>query len=632
MADFSRYSNYKNNAGVSSVVFGANSVVLEVELNEMQEIQKHLINSIIKNVIGNGITDITKLVYENGSLKILTGCGIIADGYYINCNGLSIAITSGTAYLQVWEEIVDNQATLKECGNQQSTTNVENWFRDIRSEAITTKRKVVKYTLATSQNSNRINIPIAKISNGIMARLINEVNLNKLYNKVDSMDEYDMRDVYGVEVDFENYKITRLASAVGKNGGTDFDSIRAFDRRRCLVTEIDGNILAYLDGANYPDYYNPNTGLTTRTVTATNGASVASGSRVNIMVRQNKFYYKVVPVKIDKMDNYDESKGYHIRKVRYYISDTYKPGFKVHPAFIKTQKSGAKLEFNEIYIGAYKSVAYDGNVGLANDTTYEDTAEDLDFSTGGLTSIAGKVPVSGLYYNMTMTNIRRLLTNMDENGFWRMKDVTVMSMDILLFLIEYATLNAQQVLGRGYVDIIDKDNRFNWANTTGSTASLGNKSSVPLSNNGLHSISYRGEEDIYGGLLEFIEGYIADTPKSKWTNTLHPFGSYPVYDNVNFYQDLGLYGFINTFGYNYDHDWMFIPSQAISDESLSRTGDVIRSVGAYDGSGYVLAYGGNWSSGNSAGMCNLRLVWDTKGVDYGSRIVYFPYKLGKSIE
>jgi hypothetical protein len=630
MVDFSKYTNYKDNAGISSVVFGANSTVLEVELNEMQEIQKHMMHNIIKNIIGNGITDINKLIYEDGNIKLLDGCGIIAEGYYINCSNVRHPITNGVAYLQVWEATIDHNAKLNINGHIDNTESVSNWFIDRRASSETSRRRVIRYKISQSQDDSKINIPIAKVSNGLMTKLIKEVNLGKLYDRVDTIDTYDMRDVYGVEVDFETGMITRLANSIGKVGGSDFDDVRAFDRHRCLITETDGNVLSYINNDAYPHYYNQNTGLTTAAATALNGASVPSGSRVNIMVEQNKFYYKVVPVKIDKMDNYDESKGYHIRKVRYYISDTYKPGFKVHPAFIKTQKSGAKLEFDKIYIGAYKSVAYNAD-GLVNDQVYEDDGAELDLSSSGLTSVVGKVPVSGLYYDMTMANIRRLLTNMDENGFWRMKDITVMSMDILLFIIEYATLNAQSVLGRGYVDAIDKDNRFNWANITGSTASLGNKSSTPGSNNGLASISYRGEEDIYGGLLEFIEGYRADTPRSKWTNTLHPFGSYPTYDNVNFHQDLGLYGFINAFGYNYDHDWMFIPSEAVEDASLSRANDVIRSVGTYDGNGYVLAYGGNWSSGNSAGICNLRLVWDTKGVDYGSRIVYFPYKIGKSI-
>lgn len=632
MANFDRYTNYKDNAGVSSVVFGANSTVLEVELNEMQEIQNNAIRDILKNIIGNGITDISKLVYKDGNIEFLDSCGMVADGYYINCSGEKYAINNGTVYMQVWEEVANYNSALSVNGNVNNPNIVANWIKDDRAENETTRRIVVKHRLANSINTGiAINIPIAKISNGIMNVLIKEVNLGKLYNKVDMMDAYDDRDVYGVEVDFETGTITRLAGAVGKSGGTDFDGIRAFDRHRCYVAEREGALLGYINesnGTQTPSYYNFATGLTATAYTAKDGTQIAKGERVNVMVEQNKFYYKVVPVKIDGIYAGEEStKGYHIRRARYYISDTYKPGFKVHPAFIKTSKDGVTFEFDKIYIGAYKSVAYDTN-GLANDTTYEDNSENLDYASGGLTSFSGMVPVSGLYHNLSLSGIRKLLTNMDEDGYWRAKDITVMSMDILLFLIEYATFDAQSVLGKGYVNIIG-DNRFNLANVTGATNFLASKSSSPLANNGQHSISYRGEEDIYGGLFELIEGYRVDAI-SKWSNKLYPDGTYPTFDNVNFYQDMGMSGFISAFGYNYDHDWMFIPTRADGD-SMVPVGDMVSTNGTYDGDGYVLAYGGNHYSGDSAGICNLKLVWDSSSVDCGCRIVYFPYKTAKNL-
>ncbi len=42
------------------------------------------------------------------------------------------------------------------------------------------------------------------------------------------------------------------------------------------------------------------------------------------MVEQPKFYYKVVPMVLEK-----GVKGMKIRKARYYVSDTLKPGFPV---------------------------------------------------------------------------------------------------------------------------------------------------------------------------------------------------------------------------------------------------------------------------------------------------------------
>ena len=54
----------------------------------------------------------------------------------------------------------------------------------------------------------------------------------------------------------------------------------------------------------------------------------AAGTIVQVMVEQPKFYYKVVPLKIEK-----RRKGGITRKVRYYVSDTPKAGFKLHQKF-----------------------------------------------------------------------------------------------------------------------------------------------------------------------------------------------------------------------------------------------------------------------------------------------------------
>ena len=67
-SDFTKYTNYLNNAGVTGVVFGADSPILEVELNEMQEIQKDEIINILKNIILDGKRNgILNFVFEDGT-------------------------------------------------------------------------------------------------------------------------------------------------------------------------------------------------------------------------------------------------------------------------------------------------------------------------------------------------------------------------------------------------------------------------------------------------------------------------------------------------------------------------------------------------------------------------------------
>lgn len=183
MASFDKYTNYKNNAGVSGVVFGADKTVLEVELNEMQEIEKFGLRNMLAKIVGDGITDRSKLTYDNGAVKIASGCGLLVNGILVNCSGLSLTMSSGIAYLQVWEETVSYSDTLKKDGNQQDTDTVTNWAKDDRSDVETSRRKVVKYTLATSQKSDANNIAIASVASGVMTKLVNEVNLTNLTNK-----------------------------------------------------------------------------------------------------------------------------------------------------------------------------------------------------------------------------------------------------------------------------------------------------------------------------------------------------------------------------------------------------------------------------------------------------------------
>ena len=56
---------------------------------------------------------------------------------------------------------------------------------------------------------------------------------------------------YGVEVDFENKKFTRLAGAVNRSAGSGFDGINAFGgRKRCNLTN-DGRVAAYYGEAGF---------------------------------------------------------------------------------------------------------------------------------------------------------------------------------------------------------------------------------------------------------------------------------------------------------------------------------------------------------------------------------------------
>ena len=100
-SNFDKYTDYKPNAGVSTVVFGKNKPVLESEMNELQEITKHSFERIINAFIEDGMSKEGKITYSKGVLTI-SPCTVSCKGIIIKNTGLSVPLNNGqTAYLKV---------------------------------------------------------------------------------------------------------------------------------------------------------------------------------------------------------------------------------------------------------------------------------------------------------------------------------------------------------------------------------------------------------------------------------------------------------------------------------------------------------------------------------------------------
>lgn len=611
MASFDKYTNYKNNAGVSGVVFGADKTVLEVELNEMQEIEKFGLRNMLAKIVGDGITDRSKLTYNGSSVNIASGCGLLVNGILVNCSGLSLAMTSGTAYLQVWEETVSYSDTLKEEGNQQDSDTVANWAKDNRSDVETSKRKVVKYTLATSQKSGANNIAIASVAGGVMTKLVNEVNLTNLTSRVDDVQTYigyTDPEIYGVEVDFKNNKFTRLANAIGKSGGTDFDDITPWDRKRCNVTDA-GVVVAYFGDAGYTE-----TGKLTQAI-AIGENTYSVGTRVQTMVEQNKFYYRMVPLSLEPIA---DGIGFKVRKARYYVSATPKAGFKLYPAF---RRNG--VEVDKIYDGAFKGSIYDASAGTY--CTDDSVTADFAVTTGDkLASIANAKPASGITNNLTRANCRKLAANVGTG--WQQGDFLIDNMTTLLFMVEYAKLDAQSIIGRGRVDVTD-DGTTSMTVNTGGTSTLGNGTGSATGTNGQVSVTYRGKEDPFGNIWEFSDGANIE---AKGKNILY-YADHGFADDTGAspYQSTGFTltktsGYISAFGWSEDCDFLFLPAEATGDSSKP-VGDYTLVNPTYSG-WFIALLGGAWNGSSYCGLCYwfLNFASSSRDRNFGSRLVYIP--------
>lgn len=625
MGKFDKYTNYKENAGVSSVVFGADNPVLEVEMNEVQEIQKSMLRKTIKNLLGDGITDNKSISYEDGTLKIASGCALVVDGYMVQCNGLSIAVESGTVYLQVWEETASYTDTLKAEGNQQSTSTVTNFMKDSRSPIETTKRKVVKYTLATSTNSSRHNLAVAKVSNGVLTRLAREVNFSKLSDRVIDL-QVQMgtlgEGVVGLEFDLDNNTFKRVGDNEFWNAGSDYDASDIYGlRRRCNVTD-DGVIVAFYGDDAYTE-----SGALTVAV-----GDYAVGTKVQAMVVQPKFYYKRIPIRLVKqVDATYNVTGYHMTKWIDLISPEMRDGFKLHPAF----KIG-ETEIDYYFVGENDGCIEHNGVYDLLDTN----ALPVSPYTGcKFSSIAGAKPASGASVdgvnptgnkNLTRASIRRMCLN--RGADWLQEDITIASAEQMLFSIEYATMNIQNtemgsgVTGLPYVTNVN-DSVPNPVNTT-----LGNgsgKISVEYthSNGTKYTVNvpvYRGVKNPFGNIWKFIDAFLRHNIAGGFNEAYWQDGSKAHSDAIADYIASGFScatseGYVKAFGYSEECDFMYMTSLVGGNSS--------RPVGDYcyvnmTNNTYIALLGARWDCGANAGLFfwGLHSVASFRSCSFGGRL------------
>ena len=465
----------------------------------------------------------------------------------------------------------------------------------------------------TVSNSNNVSLTVDQAATATVGDI---VDLQKQISDLQAFIGYVDDHIFGVEVDFTNKKFTRLAGAVGKTGGNAFDNVHCFGgRKRCNVTDA-GKVVAY-----YGDAAFTTTGVLTQAVTIESGRNAGTypvGTKVQVMVEQPKFYYKVVPLLTDIITE-GENHGHHLRKARYYVCDKPEPGFKLHPAFIRNGK-----EHDYIYRGAFEGSLYDTSASAY----ILDDAQVADFTNDMLCSIANAKPMSGLTQNLTRANTRKLAQKRGTG--WELDYMASISATQLLMLIEYATFNLQSAIGNGAVSKTD-DGATNMAENTGATISLGNASGVVVNANGIQIVSYRGEENDWGDIWEWKDGGNIKNPTpfadGQYGNLYVADHGFADNTDASPYEDTGIHpaygeGYISAFGYNENYDWLFIPTEYKGNSSTP--------VGDYcwnKNPGWRVALlGGRWNGGSKAGAFCWYLHYDAslRFRIIGGRLVYVP--------
>lgn len=422
----------------------------------------------------------------------------------------------------------------------------------------------------------------------------------------------ETEDVLGITMDYKNKTCTRIAGAKNLTAGADFDKFSMYGgRKRCNVSD-GGTINAYYGDEGYTE----------------------DGSNGQVMVYQPKFYYLVCPLEYDRQET---GYGYHLRKANYYVSETQRAGFKLHPAFY--DKNGNEVDY--ILMSAYEGCIYDtsANAYLKNDEQVMDASKDK------FSSIAGARPASGVSQNLTRPNIEQMAKNRGEG--WHSLGIKTASMEQLLMIVEMGMMNLQTAIGQGVVNLpwtTGSDTTSSYAGATGSTASLGNGTgratktttyeggkATDYTVDGKTSICYRGVENFWGNIWKFAYGV------NIWGNGKMAGGmpyicsdfNYAEGKNTDNYEGAGFTvtkanGYISAMGYSTKYDWLFMASECLGNSSLP--------VGDYtyiteNLNGYRIApLGGSWTYGSTAGG----FYWSLgNGVGYrfriiGGRLVYVP--------
>lgn len=422
----------------------------------------------------------------------------------------------------------------------------------------------------------------------------------------------ETEDVLGITMDYKNKTCTRIAGAKNLTAGADFDKFSMYGgRKRCNVSD-GGTINAYYGDEGYTE----------------------DGSNGQVMVYQPKFYYLVCPLEYDRQET---GYGYHLRKANYYVSETQRAGFKLHPAFY--DKNGNEVDY--ILMSAYEGCIYDtsANAYLKNDEQVMDASKDK------FSSIAGTRPASGVSQNLTRPNIEQMAKNRGEG--WHSLGIKTASMEQLLMIVEMGMMNLQTAIGQGVVNLpwsTGSDTTSSYAGATGSTASLGNGTgratktttyeggkATDYTVDGKTSICYRGVENFWGNIWKFAYGV------NIWGNGKMAGGmpyicsdfNYAEGKNTDNYEGAGFTvtkanGYISAMGYSTKYDWLFMASECLGNSSLP--------VGDYtyiteNLNGYRIALlGGSWNYGSSAGGFCWGLYGGVGGRarGIGGRLVYVP--------
>lgn len=402
------------------------------------------------------------------------------------------------------------------------------------------------------------------------------------------MGMYQSDDTVGIEIDYVNKTYSRLQGAMSLIPGNDFNQFEMLGgRRRCIVDD-NGQIVAFEGEMGYNE----------------------DGSVGQVMIYQPKVYYLRTPLSTTA-----NSSGISITKEQILLTGIKTQGFKLHPLFVNSR--GEEVDY--VFLPAYE-----GSVYKASTESYiKDDSADVDYDSDMLSSVIDAKPASSI----TPSNFKKLAMNRGEN--WTLTNAKAESLNQLLMMVEYGTLNLQNSLGRGICDL-DNSTSKNISLITGSTSSLGSSSGAATSSkdenetsyteSGKVAVSYRGFENPYGNMWRVVDDttIVGSGNANGGTPTI---SGTPTSYNMPNSSD-----WISCFAQDQTYDWLMIPGAIrLSANSSLPVGDYCYVTPGLNKTNSLLV-GGKASSGDYAGPFAYfgALGTDIQEKSVNARIMYVP--------
>ncbi|MCQ4894906.1 hypothetical protein [Anaerotruncus sp. DFI.9.16] len=289
----------------------------------------------------------------------------------------------------------------------------------------------------------------------------------------------------------------------------------------------------------------------------------------DVMVKIPKFWYR----------RYKEGDIEYIK-----IADKATTGFTLHPLF-----NHAGVESDCAYVGAYKTSSNNKSVSGASPQVSQTRAT---FHSNAKAKGTG----------------------------WSLIDIAAVSAIQMLCMVEFATTNAQAAIGRGYCDSNSA------ALSTGSCNNVANLTGRPAGTDGKTGVVYRGIEDFWGNVWEWVDGvnwnggtyYVCNNPANYADDTATNYTALSYKGNTGWSSS-----YITTEGLDTgNNSHVMLPSAAGSGSESTYYCDACWSSTGWR----VFQHGGGWNYGSHCGLFTAVLNYSSSSssANFGSRLLYIP--------